>query len=88
MHTSSLCLDGLLVNMDANYCMSPVIKDIEGRGLMVSCSKSFSPTPIFWNDGKFLVVPTQSAMLYDEQVICSDFNFTVFYITPREVNGE
>jgi hypothetical protein len=88
VHSSSLCLDGLLVNMDANYCMSPVIDDIEGTGLMVTCSKSFSPVPILWNDGKFLVVPTQNAMNYDEQRICSDFNFTIFYITPREVNGE
>lgn len=83
VHTSSLCLDALLVNMDANYCMSPVIDEVTGSGLLVSCSESFSHAPNTWNDGKFLVVPTQHASQYDEHAICFDSSFTIFLYSTR-----
>ena len=88
VHTSSMCLDALLVNMDESMCVMPKLEDYQGHGLIVSCESSFNPNPVFWNDLQFLVVPTHRAHYYEENVICSDFNFTVFYITPETEEGE
>lgn len=85
VHTSSLCLDAILVNMDKNFCSSPSIITTPG-GVLVSCERNLSGGENFWNDSKFLMIPTITSNNMDGGfIICSDPNYTIFYVTELEV---
>lgn len=86
IHTSSMCLDALLVNMDKDFCSSPNM-EVGTGGILVSCKKDYSETDSFWNDSEFLVIPTMFAdQLFDDNLplVCSDGRFTIFYYKAKE----
>tara|TARA_B100000683_G_C12307036_1_gene480652 strand:- start:426 stop:776 length:351 start_codon:yes stop_codon:yes gene_type:complete len=84
VHTSSLCLDAILVNMDKNLCSSPSIVSSPG-GVLVSCERDMSETGNFWNDSQFLMIPTIASENMDPgYVVCSDPNYTIFYVPKLE----
>lgn len=84
VHTSSMCLDALLVNMDNSLCLTPSIEDIAGHGMVVKCASSYSTLPSLWNTGEFLVIPTYKTDMYEGIPVCTDFNYSVLYIEPEE----
>lgn len=84
VHTSSLCLDAILVNMDKNFCSSPSLVTAPG-GIIVSCERDLSETDNFWNDSQFLMIPTITSGHMDHSyTVCSDPNYTIFYIPELE----
>ena len=87
VHTSSLCLDAILVNMDKNLCSSPSIVTTSG-GVLVSCEEDLSGTDNFWNDSQFLMIPTVTSENMDPgYTVCADPNYTIFYIPTLEEKG-
>ena len=84
VHTSSLCLDALLVNMDKNLCSSPSIVT-SPAGVLVSCERNLSGGENFWNDSQFLMIPTIVSEGMDPgYTVCADPNYTIFYVPSLE----
>ena len=92
-HTSSMCLDALLVNMDTEMCISPLMTAMSNPGIMVvECEGKIVEGENFWTDNLFFLVPSSSHIVPDPSImICSDFNFTLYVATPeaaQENSGE
>jgi|LWDU01.1.fsa_nt_gi hypothetical protein len=77
-HTSSMCLDALLVNMDENNCSYTSMKAGDGI-LTVHCETKAPEEENFWIDNKFFIVPTTpDADVIGAVPICIDYNFGVY----------
>ena len=78
-HTGSLCMDALLVNMDKDNCVSPIIKPESGH-VLIECKNT---TESFWNSNVFLLVPGMQAVRYEIPPVCMDFNYALFLYLPK-----
>ena len=84
-HTSSMCLDALLVNMDKNHCDHTSMKS--GYGILtVQCEIKSIEEENFWIDQTFFIVPTSPNIeIIDGIPLCIDYNFGVYVPVEPEV---
>ena len=77
-HTSSMCLDALLVNMDKSNCNHTSMTS--GRGiLIVQCEIKDQEVENFWIDNTFFIVPINPNIeIIDGIPLCIDYNFGIY----------
>jgi hypothetical protein len=81
-HTSSLCLDALLVNMDHDMCMMPSLEMNPGI-MIVECERTLSESESLWTNNIFFVVPSNSQVIIENaSIICVDYNYGIFVAAP------
>ena len=77
-HTSSMCLDALLVNMNKDQCLSNSM-EIAAGVMIVKCENKPADLESFWTDHTFFIIPTTAqAEIVNGVMICLDFNFGMF----------
>ena len=87
-HTTSLCLDALLVNMDVNQCVEPSIS-IEPGVMIVTCKNKVHDLENFWTDNLFFMLPTVSTVeAVNGELVCLDYNYALFVAIPEGLEEE
>ena len=85
-HTSSMCLDALLVNMDRDGCALPLMEMSTGV-MKVSCERKLNENESFWNDNDFFMLPTSAQIeVVNGMMVCVDYNFGMF-VAAQENNS-
>jgi hypothetical protein len=81
-HTSSLCLDALLVNMDHDMCVMPSL-EINPGIMIVECERTHTVTESLWTSNVFFVMPSNSQVIIENAlVVCIDYNYRIFVTAP------
>ncbi len=87
-HTSSMCLDALLVNMDKNHCSNTVMESYPGL-IKIYCDEKEGETETFWTDRQFFLIPMMSNVeVVGGMPVCIDYNFGIYTPIVPETNTE
>jgi hypothetical protein len=82
-HTSSMCLDALLVNMDKDGCVYPTMEMSPGS-MTVSCERKLNENESFWTDNIFFMLPSSARVeITNGILVCVDFNYGMFIIAEE-----